>query len=279
MITLDSFNDSLVRCKDCKKYFDCEDINSNYVEIFESCKNCHKNKIQSSVTLEYKDDSEGNNNRGWQVDQITAKINSEEIGYIKLAYIPKSRFNCFYSSILDYLVLIRGKHVLPYEYRSGIGCGLDIVPFNKIPVDKLKKGIVSASISINKWVSSDEQTRLCNVPESEVVDEYIKLEKIAKRAFGKNFREFKKFHVDKPIVDYIQVEPGYRRAGVATLLYKSAYHWMKSKNMKLYASNMQSQQSKEAWLKIEQEFGFEIERTMEMRQANNRKILIRKYLK
>lgn len=268
---LDSFNDCLVRCKDCKKYFDCEDINSNYVEIFESCKNCHKNKIQSSLTLEYKDDSEGNNNRGWQVDEITAKINSEEIGYIKLAYIPKSRFNYFYSSILDYLVLIQGKHVLPY---CGTGCALDIVPFNKIPVDKLKKSIVSASISINKWVSSDEETRLCNLPESEVVDEYIKLEKIAKREFGKNFREFKKFHVNKPIVDFIHVEPRYRRAGVATLLYKSAYHWMKSKNMKLYASATQQPASKAAWLKIEQEFGFEIERTI-----NDRKVLIRKYLK
>lgn len=76
------------------------------------------------------------------------------------------------------------------------------------------------------------------------------------------------------MLDFIHVEPRYRRAGVATLLYKSAYQWMKSKNMKLYASNTQSQQSKEAWLKIEQEFGFEIERTID-----NRKILIRKYLK
>jgi len=274
MITLDSFNNSLVRCNDCKKYFHYEDTNSNYLEIFNRCKNCHKNKILSSTTLEYEDDSEGNKNRGWQVDTISAKIESKEIGYIKIAYIPKSRFKCFYTSIMDYLVFIQGKHVLPYEYRGGMECPLDLVPFKKIPLDKLKKNIVSASISINKWVGSDEETRLLNLPESEVIDEYIKLEKIAKREFGKKFKEFKNFHVDKPIVDYIQVEPGYRRAGVATLLYKSAYNWMKSKNMKLYASNMQSQQSKEVWLKVEQEFGFEIERTID-----NRKILIRKYLK
>lgn len=271
---IDSFNDCLVRCKDCKKYFHYEDVDGNYVEVFKRCKNCHKNKIQSSVTLHYENDSEGNNNRGWQVDEITAKINSEKIGYIKLSYIPKSRFDYFYSNIFNYLQFIQGRHVLPYEYEIGIS-PTPFKDYKKIPLDKLKKNIVHTYIYLQDYASSEEQKRLSNLPESEILGEYIKLEKIAKHKFGKKFKEFKKFHVDKPIVDYISVNYEYRRAGVATLLYKSAYHWMKSKNMKLYASGMQQPASKAVWLKIEQEFGFEIERNI----MSNRKMLIRKYLK
>jgi GNAT superfamily N-acetyltransferase len=247
----------LVRCENCKKYFQKSnyDVDGFYATTKGSCRECYKSITIPNITFEYTDDIEGNDNRGWQVDKIEAKIKDEIAGYIKLSYIPKNRFEEYYGNIFNYLKFIHGHHVLPYKYNINSRL-IPVTDYRQMPLDELKKNIVSTAIAINGWVDSAEQTRLSKLELQEVVKEYENLEKIAKSRFLRSFKEFKNYHVDKPIVDYIYVENDYRRIGVATKLYRLAHNWMKTKNMKLYSSYVQSPATatEKAWEKMEKEY-------------------------
>ena len=121
--------------------------------------------------------------------------------------------------------------------------------YKDIPIQALRKSIVHAYLSLDlPYSGSMELSRQQDkMSDAEVMREYDKFEKIAEKKYGQDFRDFKKYYVDKPLVDFIRVKDDYRRRGIATILYKKGHEWMKQRGMKLYASGLQSDQARAAW--------------------------------
>jgi len=78
----------------------------------------YQTKAGDEIEFRYKEDAEGDNNRGWIVHEIQAYVNNQYAGYIAVSYIPKDRFIKYYPTILNYMSQISGKvGILPYEKR------------------------------------------------------------------------------------------------------------------------------------------------------------------
>lgn len=206
-------------------------------------------KINPDVRFEYHEDSEGDNNRGWQVDRIDAYLGDQKVGYLKLAYIPKGRFKKWYPSILNYIQQISGKIIFPQEYRA--------THWTKIPIDVLRKYVYNmAQVAGVGWNESNSlQEQALTAPEKWVRQLYHSFEiQISKDDSGL-FNRFKKYFVDNPYVDYINVDA--KRQGIGTALYRAGHAWMKSKGMKLHASNTQTPDAQAAWKTLERDYSVE----------------------
>ncbi|MFA5489181.1 MAG: GNAT family N-acetyltransferase [Candidimonas sp.] len=186
------------------------------------------------------EDIYGDKNRGWIVHKIQAIVDGKEIGYLKISYIPKERFDNHYKSIPDYLDKIEGRPIYPINGKIEIIDNKIIL--NNATFDEMKK------IANNIYYHANEKWPL-KIPTSRVrLLDFIEenLEKLSKRWKNK-FIDFKNFHVDRPIIDYISVSKEYRRMGIGTSLYKKGAELMNSKGLKLYASGLQTDSAKATW--------------------------------
>lgn len=209
-------------------------------------------KYGDEITFKRIEDSEGDNNRGWQVDRLDAYVNGKRVGHLKMSYIPKERYERYYPTILNFISSISGHVILPYkkthlhyselsddELRETIRNGYHIFDRRRLEYD-----YSSNSYSIN-GVQLNDMTRpqlLAHV--EEIID-------LANENFNHNrpmgFKWFKKYYVNKPIVDFIKVDDEFQRQGIGFALYKEGSNWMREKGMKLYASSIQSDDAKAAW--------------------------------
>lgn len=212
-------------------------------------------RMNPNVTFKYKESSEGDKNRGWTVDKVVAYLNGEEVGYLKMSYIPRECFERYYPGILNYLTLIGGHHVLPYDNQT--------TPWREIPADELRKCIYNlAQTARMGWTESNNlQTQANNSTDKEVYDMVAAFEKKLTQEKGLLFKRFKSYFVDKPIVDYIKVEDKYKRQGIGTALYRAGYEWMRKKGMTLYASGIQSDDAKATWKTMQKQFHVKKTRT------------------
>lgn len=148
-------------------------------------------KINSSVRFEYIENSEGDNNRGWQVDKVVAYLGDKEVGYLKLAYIPKERFKKWYPSILNYIQQINGNIIFPHEYRG--------VHWTKVPIDVLRGSVFymaqAANVGYNECNSLAEEAK--TAPDKWVRQLYHSLEIKIEKEKGTLMRRFKNYFVDK----------------------------------------------------------------------------------
>jgi GNAT superfamily N-acetyltransferase len=208
-------------------------------------------KINTNVRFEYLEDSEGDNNRGWQVDKVVAYLGANEVGYLKLAYIPAERFKKWYPSILNYVQQIDGHIIFPHEYRG--------MHWTKMPIDVLRERVFSmaqtAGVGWHECNSLSEQAK--TAPEKWVRQLFHSLEIKLEKEKGPLMKRFKKYFVDNPYVDFIRVDQEYRRQGIGTALYRAGHEWMKKKGMKLHASNTQSDEAKAAWSTLEKQYPVE----------------------
>lgn len=191
------------------------------------------------ITYKFVADIEGDKNRGWQVDEVKAFYDEKEVGYLKISYIPKERFERQYRSIFDYLYKIEGKHLLPR--------GVDP---KKVTAAELRPYLFALQYEAEGWADGDWQKANERWTDQEVMTYFYEVERVIYKHNEKRFKEFREFHVDKPLVDFIRVQPEYQRKGVASLLYKLGAKWMASRGMKLFASGLQSDQAKAAWSKL-----------------------------
>lgn len=208
-------------------------------------------KLNTSVTFKYLEDSEGDDNRGWQVDEINAYMGETKVGYLKLAYIPAERFKKWYPSILSYIQLIGGSHFFPRQYCT--------VPWTSIPIDDLRKSVyMMAQVAGVGWNESNRMQAEASEAPDKIVRQMIHgLVMEIEKEQGHKFKAFKKFFVNHPYVDFIRVDDEYKRMGIGTALYRAGHEWMKTKGMKLHASNSQSADAAAAWETLERDYPVE----------------------
>lgn len=164
-------------------------------------------------------------NSGWVVRRVSAYVEGQEAGYLKISYIPKDRMDRFYPTIWHWLEL---------EGNRGLVKALETGP------DTLW---AEAKRSFGGWGYREGKP-----PSPQERDEDLAKWVAYKQ---KGFDEFKAFFRDKPIVDYILVKDGYKRQHVGLALYTYGARWMATRfGLPLYASGIQSDEAQHAWDKM-----------------------------
>lgn len=216
-----------------------------------------KTKSGDEITFKYLPDVEGDENRGWQVDQIDAYVNGHHAGYIKASYIPMARFKKYYHNVLNYMSLIGGSHPLPLDEKDKDYHGYDEKNLD-IVIKRLKT-------QLHDYSETSLPTRKDKI---DYIDSIVNKSKNQSGNLERDKIEFTKFKnrtVDKPIVDFIRVfgnddyhswgtnnpktsEPmEFRRLGIGTSLYIEMAKYLHTKKLKLYASTLQSKEAEQAW--------------------------------
>ena len=207
----------------------------------------YKTKDGRDITFDIIEDEEGDNNRGWQVDKISAFVDGIFAGYIKIGYIPKERFDRYYPSIFNWMYQINGIAILPYDKKS--------VYWRTFTSDE-KKQILKSFRRYTRYMSQDEELQIDNLSDQEIDQEVANAEKKATKNYGEQFKEFYNRFVDNPMDDFIKVfsigdsmgnrgtgdesKHTFTRQGIATALYFKAVNYLERKGLKLRLSTLRT---------------------------------------
>ena len=161
----------------------------------------------------------------WSDDEVELSVDGAPAGWIRLTHIPSSRMNEDpYRGILDWLRM-KGYHL-----------ELDADPLPRIrrhvglPADASPRRVRSA----------------------------------LERMWGREWREFRRFHVDRPYVAYACLSNGrepsadacgrpvacFRRLGLAPVLYAQAAIWLGTRGFLLHASDLRSSEAEKVWTRL-----------------------------
>lgn len=137
------------------------------------------------------------------------------IGYLKITYTPRARWESFYPNVWHFMKKREG-----YTYIDPDGTEADI----------------RRELSKHRWspISPDELER-------------------TKIRYAERMEKARKHYVDKPVVGFIRVGEEYRRKGVGRAMYLEAARIMQERGMYLHASGIQGPEAEAAWKKFESE--------------------------
>lgn len=171
-------------------------------------------------------------NNQWIVHKLVAKVKNKEVGYLKLSYIPKIRFEEIYPSILNF-ISERGIHCFPIGKEN-------VHPMDLLPDEqrKIVNRLYLSRMRIFGEMSPHEDSTDSEIQEilREILSPKNKSKNL-KKEFQK-FHEFRDFHVDKPLVDFIRVEEDFRGKKIALALYLEGSKWMKAKGLNVHMSGV-----------------------------------------
>ena len=201
----------------------------------------YETKDHEPIEFKVTPDNEGDNNRGWQVDKVEAFLGGKPVGYLNMSYIPVERFKRYYPSILEYLGEING--IGAFTKYSKYKDLSDLRTRVRALLDYHDRYPGAGGVGL----TGPEDPKIDDLSVTELKSLRKDLEAPLVEKYGRGFKAFKAFMVDKPIVDFIRVGDEYQRRGVATALYDYGAHYLSQKGMKLYASGLQSKEAQAAW--------------------------------
>lgn len=215
----------LVKKKKKSAYLSWNELMENVIYcLFES----EQNNIDEQISFQYiEDDSQVHDKeRGYNVSRIDAFIDGKFAGELKIAYIPMEEFGKIYKSIWHYLYLNKGWTRLK-----------KIIKTDEWQDPEILWKHVFSYLRDRQDRSLDEKIEIIKSIENE-------------SSYKDDFNKFKRYWVNKPMVDFIQVAPELRRKGIGTALYKEGARIMAEKGLKLHSSGTQSPEAKSAWAKM-----------------------------
>lgn len=125
--------------------------------------------INTDVRFKYLDDIEGDNNRGWCVDEVKAYLGDEKVGYLKIAYIPAERFKEWNPSILSFIQQVNGTIIFPHEYKK--------LNWKKVPINVLRNSVYNmaqvAGVGWNESNKLQDQAKTAIVANLFITRKYI----------------------------------------------------------------------------------------------------------
>ena len=185
--------------------------------------------------IEFKYD-EGMSSRGdgtdWVENTVAALLDGKNIGHLSINYIPQSKFNAHYKDILKFIVVQHGADELGDAIKSG----------------DTKQLIVKMA---NLTGTSHDLDVKSNHDLEWWKNKYFTILKKLESRYNKEFKRFKEYWVDKPMVDYIKVDGKYQNGGVGFGLYIAGALWMAEKRFSLRSGYSQSESAIKAWKKME----------------------------
>lgn len=215
------------------------------------------------IDLVFRWDIDGNDPPGWTLHQIDAFCDGEEAGYLKISYKPKERFTDTYPEpfvMLNFMGKSKG-------WCIGLKDHLDA----KAPKCLSQLPPIEALGRVNSYFRHLDWQDLKTISEDQARQALLEIEAKLRKSSGPVLREHIRYHVDKPMVDFIhandardlmQQDPGlsqseaeersYRGKGLSTILYQAGTLWMRETGLPgLYASGCQTKEANRAWERME----------------------------
>lgn len=176
---------------------------------------------QAKITIRRHPDIEGDNNRGWQVDLLSAWVGQDLAGYAAIAFIPAERLKRHYpQGAWDWLRLIEGRSHLPEK---------------KPPAHEAKQILSQRHLENWKFFKAYfvEKPRMDMI---RVLSEH-----------DRSFRYGAQLGLEGPL----QHQFSFRGRGIGLLLYREAARWMaEAYGCPLYASDLRSPDANRAWTRL-----------------------------
>lgn len=166
---------------------------------------------------------------GFVLHEVHAYINNEKAGYLKISYVPRQNYQKIYKTGMDYARKCHG-------WCCGLGDNTDR--------DVLQQAAWYC------FLDNDLNEKIKTMSAEELNDVFQMVEEHISKNLSEQIRKFKRFHINKPLVDSIQVFLPFRRQGIGTALYLEGARWMKEKDMFLHASGLQSESAEKCWDKF-----------------------------
>jgi len=154
-----------------------------------------------------------------------------EVGYIKITYIPSNYFEEKYGGKVGMLRF--ADDFMGWLFRDPI-----VIPR---AISEISRRIDS----YHERVSRKEVQKMEMEERFDLFEDYM--DRVVEN-YGGVREEKKEYHVDKPRVEYIQVADGYKRQGIGTQLYKEASRWMEEEfGLRSYSSTLRSDAAEAVW--------------------------------
>ena len=214
------------------------------------------------VELRYYPEIRDGIKEGWVVHMIEAWTDGEPAGRIKISYIPTREFGQLFETPADYAIQETGRYLRTRDLRE-----------RKRPEEWSAKELRAAIKDSYDWMPYDQEESLR--AELEALDEaglrahWAERRRYLDDRFERQHRDFRDFHLDKPLVDSIRVYGeddasrysggkerlyplgrDWLRQGVGTVLWEAAAIWMAEQGFFLWASGIQSDAAKGAWKRL-----------------------------
>ena len=210
------------------------------------------------MRFEFTEDTEGTaaNNNGHVVHRldlhVEGKTNAnerfnnafegDEVGYISVTYIPSKTWRERYTG--DWGLLRWGSDfhgwcgfLKPSRYEEKF-----------YPFPKVVKSLAKQAMPHRDWITEDELEEMSDSELEERFEFYI--EKLHDR-YDEERERTRRFHVDKPRVEFIRVARSQQRQGYGTALYRRMTEELDRRfGFPLYASQLQRDCAEAAWEKL-----------------------------
>lgn len=201
------------------------------------------------IELEYKPFVEDRKGLGmWDLHEVDAFINGKNVGYVKISYVPKERA----PDIFEFSK-IAGQHSIAKAYKSK--------DERKLAIEISRYFDMSVINNLHSWEKGTWEDKWSSSPpppddmEKWWGDTIEKMKKVYVDRTRQFYKDFIRYWVDKPLIDFINVEKEYRRKGIAVILYLAAAKWMNMNGLRLYASGTQSDSAKASWEYLKKHHG------------------------
>lgn len=172
----------------------------------------------------------------WELSQVVAlDSNGKQVGFLRISYIPKHKttdWHDLYAFLRDHSLegLRVPRRDTPQAWRDFLWSA------------RLK--LFSYSQASHQHTQSDG----CDV--TALKAQAVALKPLLEDKLSALKAEFVDFHVDKPMVDYIEVVSDWRQKRVGMALYQEAARWMGERNLQLHSSGIQTPEAQRVWDKL-----------------------------
>jgi GNAT superfamily N-acetyltransferase len=211
---------------------------------FEDLYEFTETKFGEKLTFDVQQETEFPGAPAWVLYQITSFVDGQEAGYLKISYIPEENWKLHNGTIFH------------FAGRNGESALQDLSPARSIKKlsDQDIELIIKVYTSRLEWRRPRDEIQAIREAPIEEKREIVRTEarKFFTRDLGEKYKKAYAFHVDKPLVDYIQVYDDFRRRGIALALYVKGAEWAADRGLALWASGLQQPEAKAAWAKMQE---------------------------
>lgn len=194
----------------------------------------------------------------WIRQKISAHKGGDEVGYLKIAYVPENRVQNFFEN----------PFLIGYYFGAKRECfnrnGPGINPKNGDGwLEHLENNFIAQAKIIEDELlglgrNGEFGKIYCkggcdikNLENQKKAEEFVGIhKKKLVKIFTRKYQGKIDYHFMKPDVDYIFVDEKYRRMGVSQQLYEQANKWMGEIGMKLHSSTLQEIGARGSWEKL-----------------------------
>ena len=184
-------------------------------------------------------------NEYFDTHTITAFIDDNKVGYIRVAYIPSENTPDFYEFF--------------ESFQGWVGLGNAYKKKDYLEVVKIISSHMSDHQIDNKLYSWKNGREYYGEPKPQNMTLWVKEQlkhylKQLHRFGNPQYENFLEWFIDKPVVDYISVNPEERRSGIGSLLYTQCAKWMGMNGLRFYSSTCQTKAAQSSWEKLKSKY-------------------------